>query len=305
MKKASLLSVVLLLCVSLSACVVRLPGVVGDSSVIQQQIPAESSFEGSETSAEEEVPHLSKLCGEWCVLEREDLGKIASLTIREDKTAVCGDRFFTWAFHMQNGKNVWITLFDGENEVGRFWLMLLDGNDIKGRIELNDADLSAYLYKPSHYEFAEITLDNWQEYFEIVGYMTFRDNAFGEAESCFFRKELRLKEEYWGKYSAELMYDPFDKNVIEEGALEFFYVTGECPAEIDLENRTWAFGEFAAKEGSVEVTGFTYNSESGYIYAVLETDGILPSEIKEGLLTSVRGLFEMQRIRLTLCLIAE
>ena len=55
------------------------------------------------------------------------------------------------------------------------------------------------------YETVEITPDNWQEYFEIIGYMEYRDNAFGEAESCFFRSELRLKEEYRSRLSANMM----------------------------------------------------------------------------------------------------
>lgn len=147
------------------------------------------------------------------------------------------------------------------------------------------------------YETVEITLDNWQEYFEIVGYMTYRDNAFGEAESCFFRSELRLKEEYWSRLSANMMDD--------KGAIEFSYDYGKKVATIDLANRTYSFGEFTAQSSGTATDEFSYDNDGNYIYVYLETDNIRSSEIDNGLLETARDNFELIRIRLVLYLIAE
>lgn len=148
------------------------------------------------------------------------------------------------------------------------------------------------------YETVEITLDNWQDYFEIVEYMTYRDNAFGEAESCYFRYELRLKEEYWSRLAANMMDD--------KGAIEFSYDYGTRAATIDLANRTYSFGEFTAKKSSTEVSEFDYNTGDGnYLYVFLQTDNIGSWEIENGLLETARANFEIIRIRLVLCLIAE
>ncbi len=147
------------------------------------------------------------------------------------------------------------------------------------------------------YEIVEITLDNWQEYFEIVGYMTYRDNAFGEAESCYFRNELRLKEEYWSRLAANMMDD--------KGAIEFSYDYGKKVATIDLANRTYSFGEFTVERSGTATDEFSYNNEGNYIYVYLETDNIGSYEIDNGLLETARDNFEPIRIRLVLYLIAE
>lgn len=147
------------------------------------------------------------------------------------------------------------------------------------------------------YETVEITLDNWQDYFEIVEYMTYRENGFGEAESCYFRTELRLKEEYWSRLAADMMDD--------KGAVEFSYDYGERAATIDLANRTYSFGEFTAKESSTATDRFEYTGDGNYIFVYLQTDNIGSWEIKNGLLETARANFELVRIRLVLYLIAE
>ena len=300
MKKALALLFAAVLCLSLAAC-------GGESNPPRQDGSTTSTTknESKPTVPAEFTANLPKLCGEWKILKRDDVGKLETITIREDGTFLCDDRTLEWRYAYHHGNNLQINLFDGESKVGYFELRLEEDGDITGSVTLDDQNGKLRLYKPSHYEIINVTPDNWQDYFEIVQYMTYRENAFGEAESCFFRTEMQLKEIYRNRLSANLSDDVFDNNVIQNGALEFSYDNGECAASIDLANRTYTFGDFIAGESDTDTVEFGYKRDGRYLYAILETNNIGDWEIENGRLERVRKNFETIRLSLELCLMAE
>ncbi len=85
----------------------------------------------------------------------------------------------------------------------------------------------------SVYETIEITIENWQEYFEIAYLGEFREDDFGELNCFLAFPHFRLKDEY--KDSIEL--------VSEDVVVEFSYNVYTCKYEIDWEKRTFQVGE--------------------------------------------------------------
>lgn len=84
------------------------------------------------------------------------------------------------------------------------------------------------------YETVEITLDNWQEYFEIVPTYLYLTNAFGEYSSLAYMYDLVIRDGY--------ICDKEQSDV----AIEFTYTYGSAEYTIDFENRTITYGEVTA-----------------------------------------------------------
>lgn len=81
------------------------------------------------------------------------------------------------------------------------------------------------------YETVEITLDNWQEYFEIQEFVTFRENGFGEIENVRADYILVTKE--------GITCDTDNCNI----TIEYTYSYGDTTYTVDYESRTIAYGE--------------------------------------------------------------
>lgn len=80
-------------------------------------------------------------------------------------------------------------------------------------------------------EEVEITLDNWQEYFALQEFVTFRENGFGEIENVRADYILVTKE--------GITCDTDNCNI----AIEYTYSYGDTTYTVDFENRTIAYGE--------------------------------------------------------------
>lgn len=81
------------------------------------------------------------------------------------------------------------------------------------------------------YATVEITLDNWQDYFEFCEYTVFLDNAFGEFDCFYICWSLAAKD--------GLIVDENNSDI----AIEYTYTTERKPYTVDYENKTIDFGE--------------------------------------------------------------
>lgn len=88
------------------------------------------------------------------------------------------------------------------------------------------------------YETVEITLDNWQEYFEIRTHNAFAENGFGEFERVVTWYLLVSKD--------GIVFDESNCNV----TFEYTYTIERKPYTIDFENKTITYGETIATETS-------------------------------------------------------
>lgn len=80
----------------------------------------------------------------------------------------------------------------------------------------------------TQYEEVEITLNNWQEYFEIIDEPRWKKNAFDEIEeSLGVDIVLQLKEEYLQRFVS-----------VENGAVEVQYTPAFTRCELDFESET-------------------------------------------------------------------
>ena len=106
------------------------------------------------------------------------------------------------------------------------------------------------------YEPIEITLDNWQDYFEVVEVPVWEENAFREIDSFNLRYEFRLKEEYYPRLNAEA------SNIV----MEISYSYGAKPCKVDFENFTYELGERLRTATATNITDEFYD-DNGKFYA--------------------------------------
>lgn len=266
-----------------------------------------------ETAPVETAPlpaNLSKympiLCGDWEITYREDVGLIEDIAFSEDGTLQVGSQTFTWEYASDFGHELAFTILDGNRTIGGFRLqkdkdacleLWLDHIESRGRI---------FFYQPSCYDIIIITLDNWQEYFEIRQFERFYEDAFGDATSCEIYWELCLKDEYLNRFSDYIMDDVFDSNVIDSGAVEVAYDVGTRSVSVDLKNRTYTLGDdFKKDRTDSSIVKFNFDADYESAYAGIASNFILDTEIAAGKTHSYKENFEITRIKLDLYLIAE
>ena len=97
----------------------------------------------------------------------------------------------------------------------------------------------------------EITLDNWQEYFEEKDVLGVEYNAFDEIEDIYFYKNLTLKE--------GISIDTYESNIAVEANVHYeqYYV--------NIDTNTWEFS-FEEKRGEFEYSSSKIEEFRSYIY---------------------------------------
>lgn len=108
-------------------------------------------------------------------------------------------------------------------------------------------------YSESQYEPIEITLDNWQDYFEFKEYHNFEENGFGEFESASTSYYLITKD--------EINVDVENSDV----TLEYTWEYAKQSYAVDFENKTVTYGEITEKYTSdpqVETMNSIYRKEN-------------------------------------------
>lgn len=86
-------------------------------------------------------------------------------------------------------------------------------------------------------ETVEITIDNWQDYFEIVEGTHVSTNSFDEPENIYPKLSLELKEGY------TLGTDEWGNTIDYELAIEYTYTAAYYNVEMDVENCTLTIGD--------------------------------------------------------------
>ena len=94
--------------------------------------------------------------------------------------------------------------------------------------ELEIIETEAIVETEPQFVTVELTLDNWQEYYELVETPNFQKNAFGEVEGFGVSVELRMKEEY-----QQLLVS------IENGAIEYQRQYAVVGCQVDMEAETY------------------------------------------------------------------
>lgn len=120
------------------------------------------------------------------------------------------------------------------------------GYDTDGNLLLYWRDY--FCYNESQYELVEITLDNWNTYFEVIATPVFEQNAFGEYDDFKLSHRFQLKDEYFPLLNAEET-----KISIE---VTYNYVEREC--NVDFENLTYELGEALRTAESSKITDSFY-----------------------------------------------
>lgn len=101
--------------------------------------------------------------------------------------------------------------------------------NLKGNNGDGDSDSDTANDGDEQLETVEITLDNWQEYFELREYTKWYVNAFGEYDGCSNYYLIMNKDDN----------EPFDGSI----AVEFTYYTDKMPYTVDVEAGTVEYGE--------------------------------------------------------------
>jgi len=337
MKRMVSLLLVLLLCLSLSACglmdrakygryydligmlesgdyagahaeIDRIAGgpVVGESAA--EPAPDAPENPGTPEPSEEPRPDWFHLIyGDWNRLSSDDEGKVETVTLREDGTGLLDGSEVLWVLYSLNEANdtVCIDLFQDETQIGEFRCEYMEDGDLRAYVQLEASDnQTLYVYKPTHYEMISVTADNWQDYFEYRNEMHYQDNAFGEFDRCWYTTKLYLKPEYAGRTSAYLMDDVFDDNVIPNGAIEISYDYGDTPFHMNKETREYSFGEPSVEGSSTYITELSYNDTDGFhFYIAWHNFG--EYELEDETAYDFRHNCVPIRLEMTLCLFAE
>ena len=319
MKKWIALLLVAALCLSLCACGNENAQDAKDDNAgtpALEAVPAETAAAPAlaETAAPAEAEplpaNLSKylpvLCGDWEIMYRDDVGLIEEIAFSEDGTLQVGSQNFTWEYASDFGHEFSFNILNGSEEIGGFRLHKDQDACLELWLDHVESEGPIFFYQPSCYEIVTITLDNWQEYFEIRQFDRFYEDAFGDAKNCEIYWMLCLKDEYHQRISDYVMNDVFDSNVIESGAVEVAFDIGTKSVSVDLANRSYTLGDdFNKIDTGTFVSKFTFDTDSEFSYAGIGNDFIFDQEIESGKTSDYKENFEITRIKLDLYLIAK
>ena len=133
------------------------------------------------------------------------------------------------------------------------------------------------------YKEVEITIDNWQEYFEIVPSEEWGTNGFGEADCLEFKLKFQLKD----AYKDLLTYGQVGENQIfstSEVTAEVRYNVTYYDVTVDFATQSYTKGGlgsaneyYGGEETSIQTFSFTPRSSSNYIsYTYISPDSTDP-----------------------------
>lgn len=285
MKKAISLLLALVMCLSLCAC-------GGGSGTPEATEPTLSS------------EWMSYLCGEWEVLYRSDEGKIENVTFGEDGTVTIGSKSATWKLEYQNDSEIRLQIADDDNIICDFVLEIRDNDLYAGVIQYNSNNIS--LYKPSYYEIITITEANWQEYFEERIIWEEEYNEFDELKYVTIGNDYVLKEQYWSRFSFQMMDDLRDENVIDPGAYETVYEKGSFIVHLDIENDTYTIENFEPTGTSSYVNPLScVGGDNNFSFGGVRFTIVPDSEGRQQQNNTELRMTEVLRMKLSLYLIAE
>lgn len=257
MKKIIALLLVAVMCFSLAAC----GG--GNDTPSTNDNGANNTSQENESSTTDNTDYASELTQLLCEKSAwygkcHGEGSEEEFTFFEDGHFEINGSSFTWEFkeYLSDASeflanNAFQTTPNYDAARGLYMTdQFLLGYDTDGNLLLYWRDY--FCYNESQYELVEITLDNWQDYFEMREYHKFEENGFGEFEKV---------TTYYSLVSKDGII--FDKSK-SEVTFEFTCDIETKPYTVDFENKTVTYGE-TTKTQTSEPTVETMNSVGQYI----------------------------------------
>lgn len=204
---------------------------------------------------------VSEYMGEWKAnsLKSRDNDeityKVATITLQEDGTCIYKGESAKWEYVA---------------ELNQF-IFTLDRNGVSGTLEIAEENGKTVLkynteiyYRPTDFiakekeyinvgntysckKEIEITLDNWDQYFEIVENTDWRKNAFGEAENLNISYSFKLKDEYQTAYDNDIAVEIHAEKVLVDIDLDL--AEGKY-CYLDVINETYDFNTIETLTGN-------------------------------------------------------
>lgn len=197
---------------------------------------------------------IDSLMGDWIYTGTEEDAPKA-FTFRKDGTCTVDGQEMTWEYgsdgsFMGSGiRIVYLQLKEGESETYEISASLSDKGVTVFDCQ-NDNEYFSYYICPDRYETVELTLDNWQEYFEWTEEFFHGTDAFGDISSRGTYYRFVLKQAYLDRLS------DYAGNT---GAVEITYSTANHRITINSDGTTYTKGGFA----DVGYTGGTHTGKHG------------------------------------------
>ena len=260
MKKFIALLLMAALCLSLVSCSIGRPTTsVEDDGVIDVEIDDGEIGGGDIIVSEEDETSsvieyemtpamefwLERLPGEYVGFPENEGDELQDVVINADRTCTFDGKEYTWDFLIgTNGlptcdeTDVIVAILDGNTTVHAFSASLHPMGFISGGICIPNEfggiidHLSGSYLNTAGLTVVELTLDNWQDYFEYVEEFSVRYHSSGEVDSASVDPHYQLKEEYGTPifYYNDITFELIGKPVRQA-------------ITIDLENETYEWGD--------------------------------------------------------------
>ena len=268
---------------------------------------------GKNELPEEVAERIDVMYGEWKPLYTGDAEKITSVSINRDGGFICDEQILSWKYTSEgtynNWRCYWFDLFEADKKAGSFYLIFYDNSDIEIHLSFEGAcnpEDWIELYRPSYYEVIDITMDNWQDYFEVEYSMSFDENEFGEYTNSDISAYFVLKDEYRGRFSDILFCESYEEKVIESGAVEFAYEYGKKSITFDPVEKTYSFdGTFVSEGESTSIIGFYLYSDNTSIAAYVSSVYYSADELADGIVDYFKENIRPIRIKLQLYMLPD
>lgn len=205
--------------------------------------------------------NVSEYMGDWKAnslksrFDDEITYQVATITLQENGTCIYKGESAKWEYVA---------------DLNRF-VFTLDRNGVSGTLEIAEENGKTVLkyntelyYRPTDFiakekeyinvgntysckKEIEITLDNWNRYFEIVENTDWRKNAFGEAENLNISYSFKLKDEYQTAYDNDIAVEIHAEKVLVDIDLD---LAEEKYCYLDVINETYDFNTIETLTGN-------------------------------------------------------
>ena len=257
---------------------------------------------------------IDELMGEWVIVD-ENKDAPQRIVFREDGTCTVDGTEMTWkreATSLPDGNDFVTLLSVWEGEVERYGVYQpskTDAGELSftiGKVEGNTISLNSTRYIcPDHYEAVELTMDNWQEYFEFTTESYHDTDAFGDLSGLSMGYKIALKEEYFNRLSQRRP---------GTGAVEISYKSSQqCHAYVNSDGISYSVGEVYGEwyEQTQTLTLENWNYVESPFFGNGITTGYIDVPFDSDLLPGVAGTcshafdFSVLRIQGTIYLLKE
>lgn len=210
--------------------------------------PGDGTYTDEDLDADKEpdaevLALIDELMGEW-VIAKENEEHPQKFIFREDGTCTVDGKEMTWereAISLSDySYATFLSVWEGETERYRVTQPAKsDAGELSFTIGEVDGIMTGYgSYRyicPANYEVVELTMDNWQEYFEFTKEPYHSTNAFGDVTGMGVTYYFTLKEEYFNRLS---------KHMPGNADVELRYATQRCHARINSDGITYSVGDW-------------------------------------------------------------